>query len=119
MFEFLWKSCTHDKITPNIKAGYCPDCGEYVENQWYISRCECCGIKQKSLIRNGRIISDAKFCRNCGSSSFIVEKLDNLDIVNINYAVVQKQIRESKKSNVIQTWIEQNNCSPMKLLPSY
>lgn len=120
MIEFFWKpSCTHDKITPNMRAGYCPDCGEYVKNHWYITRCKCCGVKQKTLVRKGKVVTDAKFCRNCGSSSFAVQELEILDIVNINYAVVQKQVREIKKQNIIQTWIEQNTYGPMKLLPSY
>lgn len=120
MFEFLWKpSCSHDKITPNMKSGYCPDCGEYVENHWYISRCECCGVKQKTLIKNGKVVAEAKFCRNCGSASFNVEELEGPDIVNIHYAVVQKKIRETERESLIQTWIERNNFSPMKLLPSY
>jgi len=120
MFDFIWKpSCSHEKISPNMKAGYCPDCGEYVENHWYISRCECCGIKQKTSVKNKKIFTDAKFCKNCGSNSFIVETLDCIDIVNINYAVVQKHVRETKKQNIIQAWIDQNACVPMKLLPGY
>lgn len=120
MFEFIWKpSCSHDKITPNMIAGYCPDCGEYVQNHWYISRCECCGVKQKTLIKNGKVVADTKFCKNCGSGVFATEELDCLDIVNVNYAVVQKRVRENKKISPIQTWIEQNTYAPMKLLPSY
>ena len=119
MFEFLLKSsCTHDKITPDMKAGYCPDCGAFVENHWSIIRCECCGINQKALVKNSKVITDAKFCRNCGSSVFITEKLNNLDIANINYAVVQKTVQKIRKPSVIETWIEQNSYSPMKLLPS-
>lgn len=120
MFDFLWKpSCKHDQITPNMKASYCPDCGEYVENHWYITRCECCGVKQKTLVKNGKISTNAKFCRNCGSSLFTVEELNSLDIVNVNYAVVLKQTIETKRKSIVQTWIEQNSYSPMKLLPSY
>lgn len=118
MFEFLCKSCQHEKITPDIKAGYCPDCGEYIENRWYITRCKCCGIKQKTLIRNGKVIAETKFCKNCGDNSFNVEALEKLDIVNVNYAVVLKHIVESKRRSFIQTWIE-NNYSTIKLLPSY
>lgn len=120
MFEFLWNhSCKHEKITPDMVSGYCPDCGEYVENHWYITRCECCGIKQKTLIRKGKVTTATRFCRNCGSDAFKTEELESLDIVNINYAVVQKQVRETEKQSFIQTWIERNNYSPMKLLPSY
>lgn len=120
MLKFLCVlSCKHEKITPNIKSGYCPNCGKYVENYWYITRCECCGIKQKSLVMNGKVITKGKFCRNCGNNSFVTEKLDKLDIVNINYAVILKHAIEHKKKSIIQTWIEQNSCSPIKLLPSY
>lgn len=120
MFEFLCKSsCKHDKINANMSAGYCPDCGEYVENHWFITRCECCGVKQTTIIKNGKAVSLSKFCKNCGSDSFEVEKLQQLDIVNIQYAVVQKCTRKREKESFIQTWIERANYSPMKLLPSY
>lgn len=118
MFEFLWKNpCTHSRITPNMASGYCPDCGEYVENHWYITRCKCCGIKQISLVKNGKIVAGEKFCRNCGSDSFVTEELESLDIVNINYAVVQKRVVAERKPSIIETWIEQS--APLKLLPSF
>lgn len=118
-FRKTTSSCRHDKITFDRKAGYCPDCGEYVENHWYISRCKCCGVKQKTLVKNGRVITDAKFCRNCGSSLFAIEELEVIDIVNINYAVALKQTLEVKKPSIIQTWIDQNSGITMKLLPGY
>lgn len=119
MIEFLWKpSCKHEKISPNMSAGYCPDCGEYIQNHWYISRCKCCGLKQKTLVKNGRIMTAHRFCKNCGCYSFRAEELEQLDIVNVNYAVVLKKIVEFKRKSVIETWIE-NSYSPIKLLPSY
>lgn len=119
MLDFLWKpTCSHEKITPYLGAGYCPDCGKYVENHWYMTRCSCCGVKQKTLVRNGKVVASAKFCRNCGSSLFKVEKLNEIDIVNINYATVLKQVIKSKKQNFIQTWVE-NNYAQIKLLPSF
>lgn len=118
MLELLFKTCTHDKITLNMKSGYCPDCGEYIENHWYISRCECCGVKQKSLIRGGKVVTREKFCRNCGNTKFKAEEVDTLDIVSINYAVALKKSRLLNKTSPIQTWIE-NNYAPTKLLPSY
>ena len=118
MFSFKNKSCNHERISPSVNSGYCPDCGEYIENRWYISRCACCGIKQRSTFRKGKVSADAKFCRNCGSSSFVVEELNVIDVVNINYAVVLKQVVQSTKQSFIQTWIEENSFTPMKLLSS-
>lgn len=120
MFEFIWeKQCNHDKITPNMIAGYCPDCGEYVQNHWYITRCKCCGLKQKSIVKNGKILAGAKFCKNCGNETFITEELDCLDIINVNYAVVRKETRKIKRTSTIQAWFEENAYTPMKLLPSF
>lgn len=119
MFDLVWKKCTHDKVTLNEKSGYCPDCGEYVENHWYITRCSCCGIKHKSLVRNGKVLLQEKFCKNCGSDSYSVEELSQLDIVNINYAVVMKKTTSANKTSIMQTWIDQNSYAPIKLLPSY
>lgn len=116
---FFKSSCAHEEISPNMISGYCPDCGEYVENHWYITRCACCGIKQKSIIRKNKIFSYTKYCRNCGSNSFMVEELDKITIVDINYAVVLKQVVEGRKQSFIQTWVERNNCSQMKLLPTF
>lgn len=119
MFDLIWKKCTHDKITLNSKAGYCPDCGEYIENHWYITRCNCCGVKHKSLVRNGKVTTQEKFCKNCGSNLYSIEELDSLDIVNINYAVVLKQTTSASKASIMQTWIDKNSYTPIKLLPSY
>lgn len=118
MFKLWIPSCKHEKITPHMKAGYCPDCGKYVKNIWYIARCKCCGIKQKTFVKNGKVISDTKFCKNCGCNLFNIEELEKLDIVNINYAVVLKQVIEIGGKSVIQSWIE-NNYSTIKLLPIY
>lgn len=116
---FRKTSCLHEKISPNINSGYCPDCGKYVKNQWYITRCNCCDIKQKTSITGGKISTDTKFCRNCGSSSFKVEEIGVINIVDINYAVVLKQVIQNKKQSFIQTWIEQSTYPEIKLIPSY
>ncbi len=119
MLNFLWKNCEHEKITPEMKSCYCPDCGDYIENKWYITRCKCCGTKQKSIIKHGKIITTTKYCKNCGYNSFIIEEVENLDISNINYAVLKKLTKKIQKESVIQTWIDKNNYVPIKLLPSY
>lgn len=117
MLDFFNPSCKHEKITAGLKSGYCPDCGEYVENHWFITRCSCCGIKQITVIRNGKAVSNVKFCRNCGSKSFKAEELDEINIVDINYAAVLKRTVKIDRQSFIQTWFEEN--TPLKLLPSY
>lgn len=112
-------SCRHDKIDINRATGYCPDCGEYIENHWYISRCACCGIKQVAKVLNGKISADAKYCRNCGSNSFIVEELEKIDIVNIHYAVLLKQTLRPQMQSIIQTWMERCIQPQLRLTVNY
>jgi Zn finger protein HypA/HybF involved in hydrogenase expression len=120
MFEFFLKpSCQHERILPNIQGGYCPDCGEYVINEWFITRCSCCGTKQVSIIKRGRVLAAQAFCKNCGGTSFHVEKLDGIDIVNVNYAVLIKKTLPSEKRSFIQTWMDETSFTPVKLLPGY
>ena len=51
------KKCHHDKVTPDKDICYCPDCGELIENRWYITRCSCCGVKLKAIVKDGKIIT--------------------------------------------------------------
>lgn len=116
LFELFNKpSCLHEKITPDMFAGYCPDCGEYVENHWYMTRCTCCGIKQKTVFLRGNISPETKYCRNCGSNAFSTEKINKINFVDIHYAVILKQVIDNKKRNFIQTWVESEYFAP-KLL---
>lgn len=100
------KECQHHRITADKDAGYCPDCGKYIENEWYITRCGCCGVKQKTIVTNGQIASDAKFCHNCGNNSFVVEKLSKINFIDIKFAVVIKKEVEDYLGNLTQSWVE-------------
>ena len=98
-------TCTHDNVSPSVQFSYCPDCGELIENEWFITRCACCGIKQKAIIKNGEIIPEANFCHNCGGNEYIVEKLDKINFVDINYAVLVKTVvPDEKVVQVTQSW---------------
>lgn len=118
MFNFLsfTEECAHSKITPDVESGYCPDCGEYIENHWFLSRCACCGIKQKTTIIKGKISTSTKFCRNCGSSSFLVEKITKINFIDIDYAVVIKNISTNYKTTYTQSWVGQKNTNINTLL---
>ena len=113
----IFGHCTHSKITPDIKAGYCPDCGEFVENHWYITKCKCCGRKHITVIRGGFVVPLNKFCKNCGSKSYTVEEIETPDIVTINYAIVQKKTQNRTVQTILQTWIEKNTPPVLKLIP--
>ena len=111
------KVCTHDKITPEMEFGYCPDCGKLIRNEWYITRCSCCGVKVRAIVRNGEVVPQNHYCTNCGSEEYVVEKLDKINFVDINYAVlIKKECDESKKQRfTTQCWQERTVLQP-KLL---
>ena len=99
--------CNHDNVSPCTHYSYCPDCGELIENEWFITRCACCGIKQRAIIKNGEIIPEANFCHNCGGNEYIVEKIPNINFIDVNYAVLVKSVvQEDRISEVTQCWEE-------------
>lgn len=116
LFRFK-KTCSHEKISPAVERGYCPDCGKLIENEWYITRCACCDVKLKTIAKNGEAIPQYQYCMNCGSTEFKVEKLKNIDFININFAVlIRREIDELKKAfTTTQCWQEKTNEQP-KLL---
>ena len=96
LFNFS-KKCTHDKITPSMDRGYCPDCGKLIQNEWYITRCKSCGVKMKAMLRNGEVVPQYHYCGNCGGDDFSVEKLERLNFIDINFAVLVKKVVEEEK----------------------
>ena len=118
LFKFK-KVCNHEKITPDMECGYCPDCGKFIQNEWYITRCKCCGVKLKSMIRNGEVFPQNHYCANCGSNDFKVEKLEKINFIDINFAVLNKKVLSDElKFDTIQCWQERKSEQP-KLLVQY
>ena len=111
--EFFKKSrqCKHENFPPEKESGYCPDCGELIENQWFIVRCACCGVKHKAVLKNGEIISAEKFCHNCGSKSFVAEKVDKINFIDISYAVLVKTVIMREDFEFTQSWAEARETS--------
>ena len=100
------KECTHDKVPPDADYCYCPDCGELIENQWYIVRCTSCGLKEVATLKNGEIVPIDKFCHNCGGNNYTVERLEKVDCININYAVLVKTIVKNETNEYSQCWTD-------------
>ncbi len=104
---YLFKrKCTHDKMNLNVKCGYCPDCGEYVENRWYLVRCSCCGVKRIAITKGNKIMPSELFCTNCGETGYYIEELKKLNFIDINYATLLKVSPKYPKNDYTQSWIQ-------------
>lgn len=100
------KKCLHTKVPMDVDFAYCPDCGELVENHWYITRCACCGVKLPAAVINGEVVPEDNFCHNCGSKSYVVEEIEKIDCININYAVMVRKTVENNFHEYAQSWQE-------------
>jgi len=116
MFFFKTKECTHPKVTPDKDSCYCPDCGKYIENKWYLTRCSCCNVKRITTIKHGQIVPESSFCPNCGAVHFHIEEIKNINFIDINFAVLIKEINEERSHNYTQSWLERDSFEPTKLL---
>ena len=119
LFKFTHK-CRHEHVTPDKECAYCPDCGKLIKNEWYITRCACCGVKLVSVAKNGEIMPKLHYCSNCGSEKYKVEKLDEINIIDINFAALLKReiVDEKKIPNSTMCWQEKTTSQP-KLLVQY
>lgn len=98
--------CQHNHVPIDADIYYCPDCGELIQNRWYITRCSCCGTKEKATIRNGEIMPVEKFCHNCGNRDYIIEQIEKIDCININYAILQRVVLNNEINEYTQSWID-------------
>lgn len=105
LFKFN-RVCQHSKVRPDVEFAYCPDCGELVENQWYLVRCACCGVKIKGIIKNSEIIPEKNFCHNCGTRDYLIERINKINFIDISYAVLVKAVVTHNYTNFTQSWVE-------------
>ena len=116
----IFSRCTHDKVRPDVEQAYCPDCGKLIKNEWYITRCTCCGVKMKAMVKNGQIVPQENFCSNCGGDDFFVEKVEKINFIDINFAVLVKTEVDLNDAIPFTTrcWQEKTPSQP-KLLAQY
>lgn len=100
------KVCTHNHVRPEVDFSYCPDCGELIENQWYLVRCACCGVKLRGVFKNGSIVPEKHFCHNCGTGEFVVERIDKINFIDISYAVLIKAVVSNNDYHNTQSWVD-------------
>ena len=106
--KFFKHECQHKNIPVNVDEIYCPDCGTLVKNQWYIVRCKCCNTKLTALIRYDKIIPNTKFCKNCGSSEYYIQEIEQPNFVDIHYAVFKKAaVQNNINPQTNEIWVEQ------------
>ena len=118
LFKFT-KQCAHDKVTPDKDCAYCPDCGKFIKNEWYITRCSCCGVKMRAVIKNGEVIPQNHYCSNCGSKEYTVEKIPQINFIDINFAVLKKVVLENKPEFTMTSCWEEKTPDKPKLLVQY
>ncbi len=99
------KQCQHGKVSANDEFAYCPDCGELVENQWHLVRCNCCGVKLPATIHNGEVIASENFCHNCGENEYSIERIDKINFIDIRFAVLVKMIVQRDLKEFTQSWV--------------
>lgn len=118
LLEFFIKNkeCKHAKVPPEKDITYCPDCGELIENRWFITRCGCCGVKLKSIIKNGEVVPEEHYCHNCGAKEYIVERVNKINFIDINYAVLVKTIIKPTVEDLTQSWIDAEEAKQNKHL---
>ena len=111
MFSLFKKPiCNHSKVPPNAEASYCPDCGEYIENRWYLVRCKHCKIKRKAHSVGDTVAPDTRFCPNCGGFLYEVERLEKINFIDVNFAVLKREVvNVMKKFASATTWVEEVN----------
>ena len=110
------KQCHHEKVSPCEDLAYCPDCGELIENRWYITRCACCGLKLKAVLKNDEIVPEENFCHNCGSHEFEPEQVSKINCIDINYAVLVRTVIEPYVEDITQSWTNVQHSANYKLL---
>ena len=98
--------CTHKNVPVDVDEAYCPDCGALVKNKWFLVRCACCNIKRKAHTEYHTVIPDTHYCPNCGSREFYVQELDEINFMDVHYAIHKKVIIEQERSVTRQIWVE-------------
>ncbi len=115
MFFRKKTECTHLKVNPDVEGQYCPDCGKYIENKWYMVRCTCCNVKRKTIIKQGLLQPLTKYCPNCGAQAFYSQEVKNINFIDINFAALKKEIGTNKTGDRNQLWVEREP-EPVRLL---
>ena len=111
MFDLtkIFNECKHEKVSYFVKASYCPDCGQYIENKYYIVRCACCGIKRLGVLKGDKIVPEYAFCHNCGEEKYRIEELTAPNFFDLDYMIIKKEVKHITPCRIrptTQVWVE-------------
>lgn len=109
--------CQHEKVFPDSEGAYCPDCGLYVENKWFLVRCSCCSVKRTAISKFNIVKPTTNYCPNCGSDEFYLEQIDNINFVDVYFAVHKKvTVPTPEVVSKSQVWVNEKENTPQKFL---
>lgn len=109
--------CQHEKVVADSEGAYCPDCGAYVENKWYLARCSCCNIKRVSYSKFNKVKPASKYCPNCGSKGFYLEEIKNINFIDVHFAVLKKEASSGIEPALrSQIWVDEKENTPLKFI---
>ena len=63
-------------------------------------------MKERATIRKDEVVPENGFCNNCGSKAYIIEEIEKIDCININYAIVVRKVVEDEVKEYTQSWLE-------------
>lgn len=112
------KGCRHSKVPINTNGAYCPDCGQFIVVKWYLVRCSCCGVKRVAYLDlNDNVKPAEKFCPNCGGVHTVIEELDRINFVDVNFAVHKREVIEPAIAKTsTQVWTDPDDTEEQILL---
>lgn len=58
---------------------------------------------------------ETKYCPNCGAENYYTERIKSINFIDINFAVLVKEINEERSKNRTQSWLDREN-EPIKLI---
>lgn len=94
--------CEHHRVQAVAgeanKSGFCPDCGYKVLLMWTLCRCRTCGSKRHPRQgMDGRIAPLYRYCQHCGEADYQVIKRDKINVHEMTYAILTKEIDYSEE----------------------
>jgi NMD protein affecting ribosome stability and mRNA decay len=98
----FYRECEHKRVTArtgeSAHSGFCPDCGYKILLMWTLCRCRTCGSKRHPKIGvDGRISALYKYCQHCGQADYQIIKKDRINVHEMVYAILTKEIDYSEE----------------------